>query len=170
MAATAEVVGMFMEQIKVDKNQFWVSDNGKEFFTQEGSNLERYGVSHVGFPPAVHQYLSVCDNSWFGAAKQKWRARGLDYSDDIRSTIAFLADTDSTRLNARSWFQHNLQLHKANPDHEKVAELVGEKNVLEVEYYRECLYDYGIAEGEDVKVLLFPEANDGLDGRYWMWD
>ena len=167
VAADAEIVRRFMDQIDIEKGQVWLSDCGKEFFTKEGSNLEKYGVIHLGFEPAVHQYLSTCDNTWFGAAKKRWRSRGLDYGDDIRASVAFLADLEATRHGAMSWFNRNLQLQKAAPDREGVADLIGEKKVIQVDHYRQCLYEYCIKEGKDARGLLTRDPNDGLDGRYW---
>ena len=91
----------------------------------------------------------------------------MDYGDDIRASVAFLADLEATRHGAVSWFDRNLQLQKAAPDREGVADLIGEKKVIQVDHYRQCLYKYCIKEGKDARGLLTRDPNDGLDGRYW---
>jgi transposase len=167
VSATADVVQMFLDRCELDKDQLWVSDGGKEFWSKEGSVLVPNGVKHIRFPAAVHQYLSACDNNWFGAAKSKWRSRGLDYSDDVGAAVAFLADLEATRGNATEWMNRNLQLGKADPERNLVSDLIGEKKVIEIEHYRQCLYEYCIAEGKDGRGLLTKDPNDGLDGKYW---
>ncbi len=167
VAANASIVRHFMDMLAVEPDHVWLSDGGKEFFTKSGSNLEGYGVIHRGFESAVHQYLSTCDNNWFGAAKRKWRSRGLDYNDDIRAAVAFLADLGATQGSASEWFNRNLQLDRDAPCRESVAKLIGEKKVIQIEYYRQCLYEYCIAENKDARGLLDRDSNDGLDGRYW---
>ena len=165
--AVADVTRRFLEIYQLDPGTLWLSDGGKEFFTTNGSVLEEFGLKHIAFESVVHQYQSSCDNMWFGAAKTKWRSRKLDYSDDILASITFLADLEETRHGAIEWFNRNLQLDKPEPTREAVAQLIGEKKVLETEYYKECFVEYCIAEGQDARGFLQRDPSDGLDGSYW---
>ena len=167
VAASPEIVRHFLDFYEIEPGELWLSDNGKEFFPVQGSVLKEYGLEHLAFIAAVHQYQSTCDNYWFGAAKRKWRTRGLDYSDSITSTVALLSDITATAVDCGAWFDRNLQLNRDAPDRELVSNLIGEKKAFESEYYRDCLYEYCVAFNKDGRALLNPADGDQLDGRYW---
>ena len=58
VAAAAEVIQKFLDKNDIEKGSTWFSDSGNEFFSANGSVLEAKDVTHIAYPPAVHQYLS----------------------------------------------------------------------------------------------------------------
>ena len=71
------------------------SDNGNSFQEKKQDLLVQLGFArHASYPAAVHQYLSPNDNKLHGTAKRKWKTSGVDFSDDVASSISLLHHID----------------------------------------------------------------------------
>jgi hypothetical protein len=167
VAASAEVVQMFLSKNNIEKGSFWMSDNGNEFFSANGSVLERSGVTHIAYPPAVHQYLSPNDNNHHSSAKAKWRTMGIDWSDDIRASVALLKCFDNDQANIRGYFEKNMQCERNIPDIEDMRELIGGKSLTSTSYHKKCMYEYCVAFKKDGRGGEADDYSDHLDGLYW---
>lgn len=167
VAASAEVIQMFLDKIQVDHGSVWLSDCGKEFFPSSGSIFENYGAIHQAYPSPVHQYLSGNDNNHHTAGKNSWRALKIDFSDDIKACVALMHCFDLDAPNIRGYFEANLQCGKSKPDIELVRELIGGKNLCSNSYLMDCMYDYCIAFKKDGRGVVDGDYDDRLDGLYW---
>ena len=88
-----------------------LSDNGNSFKDGEKDILIDLGFKyHLCYPAVVHQYLSPNDNKFHGAAKRKWKNLGLDFTDDVKSSIALLHCLDECCIDVQAWFHNNLRL------------------------------------------------------------
>ena len=102
-----DLLKSFFTYYQVPEGAVVLSDSGNAF----GSGvLEALGFSrHAQYPPAVHQYLSPNDNNLHGAAKQLWRQSGVDFRDDVSSSLLLLKFLDEqTVSHSRSWFDRNM--------------------------------------------------------------
>ena len=45
---------------------------------------------HIRFPPAVHPFLSICDQAVNRDGKVSWRGSGVNLADNGASTIQFI--------------------------------------------------------------------------------
>jgi hypothetical protein len=167
VAASAEVVQMFLDKNDIEKGSFWLSDNGNEFFSANGSVLEPKGVNHIAYPPAVHQYLSPNDNNHHSSGKAKWRNMRINWDDDIRAGVALLKCFDDDQDNLQGYFEKNLQCGRNIPDIEHVRDLIGGKDLISNSYHKRCMYEYCIAFKKDGRGGEAGDYNDGLDG--WKW-
>ena len=86
------------------------SDNGKSFFPGGVSALESLGFAkHASYPAPVHQHLSPNDNRLHGTAKAKWRNSGVDFKDDVESSLLLLNHLDvDLEANGAMWFKRNI--------------------------------------------------------------
>jgi hypothetical protein len=86
------------------------SDNGKSFFPGGASALEPLGFTkHVAYPAPVHPYLSPNDNRLHGTAKRSWRESGVDFKDDVQSSLLLLNHLDvDTSKHGAEWFRRNI--------------------------------------------------------------
>jgi len=86
------------------------SDNGKSFFPGGVSALESLGFArHVSYPAPVHQYLSPNDNRLHGTAKSSWRNSGVDFKDDVESSLLLLNHLDvDLAAHGAKWFERNI--------------------------------------------------------------
>ena len=102
-----DLLKSFFTYYRVPEGAVVLSDSGNAV----GSGvLEALGFSrHAKYPPAVHQYLSPNDNNLHGAAKQLWRQSGVDFRDDVSSSLLLLKLLDEqTVAHSRSWFDPTL--------------------------------------------------------------
>ena len=100
-----------------------LSDLGSSFVNQGKSVLLDIGFQkHICYPAAVHQYLSPNDNRLHGTAKKVWRESGIDYKDDVKSSIFLLHCLDiGIQTQSKMWFDRNMiQLKEL-----EVEELIG---------------------------------------------
>lgn len=167
VAATPDILAQYLALIEVEPEHVWLSDNGKEFFTSEGSSLASRVAKHLPYPAAVHQYLSPNDNNHHSAAKARWRAMGLDYMDDVRASVALLFCLDSDAEHIAGYFQKNMQLNKAHPELGGVTAIIGGEASSNSSYFEDCRYDYCIAFRKDGRGTVERDTNDGLDGKHW---
>ena len=95
---------------------------------------------------------------------------GLDFSDDVTSSIALLHCLDETYSGVESWFNKNLQLETRTPSMEQVEMIIGSDVLLKSVYFQDCLECYRVAIGVDARGSV-PDAPIGLDshldGKYW---
>jgi hypothetical protein len=107
---SAELLQRFFELYELPDDVVVFTDNGKAFFPCGASALEPLGFTkHVPYPAPVHQYLSPNDNRLHGTAKRSWRESGIDFKDDVQSSLLLLnhLDIDISKQGAK-WFQRNI--------------------------------------------------------------
>ena len=131
------------------------SDNGTAFFPGGVSALEALGfVKHVAYPAPVHQYLSPNDNRLHGAAKAKWRNGGVDFKDDVESSLRLLSHLDAELgAHGATWFERNILGLTAESARELIRGRSGQRS--QVDYDRLHAYrsfvglDEGVGPEED---------------------
>jgi transposase len=107
---STELLRRFFALYRIPRNVVVFSDNGKSFFPGGVSALESLGFArHVAYPAPVHQHLSPNDNRLHGTAKASWRNSGVDFKDDVESSLLLLnhLDVDLAAHGAR-WFERNI--------------------------------------------------------------
>jgi hypothetical protein len=109
---SADVLRRFFELYPFPKRKPVIafSDNGAAFFPEGESVLKPLGFTkHVPYPAPVHQYLSPNDNRLHGTAKARWRASGVDFKNDVESSLMLLHYLDmDLRANGKTWFKRNI--------------------------------------------------------------
>lgn len=109
-AESPDLLRMFFELYDIPDDVVVFSDNGKAFSPGGARALEGLGFAkHVAYPAAVHQYLSPNDNRLHGTAKASWRTSGIDFKDDVASSLLLLnhLDVDLSTHGAK-WFKRNI--------------------------------------------------------------
>jgi hypothetical protein len=109
-AESPDLLRIFFELYHVPDDVVVFSDNGRAFFPGGVSALEMLGFAkHVAYPAAVHQYLSPNDNRLHGTAKASWRSSGVDFKDDVASSLLLLNHFDvDISTHSASWFKRNI--------------------------------------------------------------
>ena len=88
---SADLLRRFFEIYRVRSKGVVFSDNGTAFFPGGVSALETIGFEkHVSYPAPVHQHLSPNDNRLHGTAKARWRSSGVDFKDDVESSLMLM--------------------------------------------------------------------------------
>ena len=107
---STDILHRFFALYHIPLNVVVFSDNGKSFFHGGVSVLESIGFAkHVSYPAPVHQYLSPNDNHLHGAAKASWRNSGVDFKDDVESSLLLLNHLDVNLMaHAATWFRRNI--------------------------------------------------------------
>jgi hypothetical protein len=97
----------FFALYQIPLNVVVFSDNGTSFFPGGESILKSLGFAkHVSYPAPVHQYLSPNDNRLHGTAKARWRDSGVDFKDDVESSLLLLNYLDAElNAHAATWFK-----------------------------------------------------------------
>lgn len=167
VAASADIIQMYLDSIELEKGDVFFSDNGKEFFPKGGSILEANGLIHVPYPAPVHQYLSANDNNHHSAAAGTWHGMKLDFRDDVRGSVALLHCFDNDQPNYEGYFETNLQCGFAAPDKERVRTLIGGTDPEASYDMKRLMYDYCIAFKKDGRGSSSDGYADDLDGIYW---
>ena len=108
---SAGLLQCFFELYEIPDNVVVFSDNGSSFFPGGKSALEPLGFTkHVPYPAPVHQYLSPNDNRLHGTAKRSWRESGVDFKDDVQSSLLLLNHLDvDTSKHGAEWFRRNIK-------------------------------------------------------------
>jgi len=164
VSESAELVKKYFEEFIIADDAEIISDAGRAF----KDALVPLGFSnHRVYPGPVHHFLSMNDNRWHGAAKTKWRALDIDFSDDVEATISLLWCLEETAHGIRKWFEQNLQIGSTEIDKEKVELLILGKKVIDDGYYQDCLFEYKLAAGLDARRNYSSPVPDLLDGRFW---
>ncbi|MEI7892455.1 MAG: hypothetical protein WCI05_05160 [Myxococcales bacterium] len=111
--------------------------------------LEELGFEqHAAYPPAVHHYLSPNDNCLHGSAKQRWRTSGVDFRDDVASSLQLLNHLDGDlRDGGKDWWARNM----LKLTHETVEELIAQTAKRRAELNKRRLRDYLVFMGQDPK-------------------
>ena len=119
------------------------------FFPGGVSALEALGFEkHVAYPSAVHQYLSPNDNRLHGAAKARWRNSGVDFKDDVESSLKLLSHLDEDlKAHGATWFERNMLGLTAGSATELIRGRRGQRS--QVDYDRLSAYKNFV--GLDVK-------------------
>jgi len=106
----AELLRRFFALYRIPPNVVAFSDNGRSFFPGGVSALESLGFAkHVPYPAPVHQYLSPNDNRLHGTAKASWRNSGVDFRDDVESSLLLLNHLDVDLVaHGATWFRRNI--------------------------------------------------------------
>jgi transposase len=142
---SAEFLRRFFALYKIPPNVVAFSDNGKSFFPGGVSALEPLGFAkHVSYPAPVHQYLSPNDNRLHGTAKASWRSSGVDFKDDVESSLLLLNHIDVDLVaHGATWFRRNI----LDLTSESARELIRGRSgkMAQVDYDR--LYAYRIFAG-----------------------
>lgn len=109
-SASAGLLRRFFARYQIPRNVVVFSDNGKSFFPGGVSVLESLGFAkHVSYPAPVHQHLSPNDNRLHGTAKARWRNSGVDFKDDVESSLWLLSHLDvELAAHGATWFRRNL--------------------------------------------------------------
>jgi transposase len=142
---SAGLLRHFFELYRIPLNVVVFSDNGKSFFPGGVSVLESLGFAkHVAYPAPVHQHLSPNDNRLHGAAKARWRNSGVDFKDDVESSLLLLSylDVEFTAHGA-TWFKRNIVDLTAESARKLIRGISGKR--AQVDYDR--LYAYHIFAG-----------------------
>lgn len=146
---SADILRRFFEIYRVRSKGVVFSDNGAAFFPGGVSVLETLGFErHVSYPAPVHQHLSPNDNRLHGTAKARWRSSGVDFKDDVESSLMLMhyLDTD-IKNHAKTWFQRNILELTAESAREQIRGRSGQRS--QVDFDR--LSAYGIFAGLDSK-------------------
>jgi transposase len=149
---SSDLLKSFFTYYRVPEGSVALSDYGSAF---SGGVLDALGFSrHVQYPPAVHQYLSPNDNNLHGAAKQLWRQSGVDFCDDVSSSLLLLQRLDAqTVAHSRSWFEHNM----LNLTEDGAASLISGAGERASDLSRERIRAYRAFVGEDASDWESPE-------------
>lgn len=171
VSESPQLLRLFFKMFKVPLQCTILTDNGRSFVEEKEDVLLKLGfASHLCYPAVVHQYLSPNDNKFHGAAKQKWRKMGLDFSDDVTSSIALLHCLDECTCHIPVWFEKNLQLGSPSPMLDQVVSVVGDYSMLDHDHFQECLEKFRVWMGMDARGHV-PDAPPGLDssldGKFW---
>lgn len=107
---SADILRRFFALYRVRKKGIVFSDHGAAFFPGGVSVLKTLGFTkHVAYPSPAHQYLSPNDNRLHGAAKTKWRNSGVDFRDDVDSSLKLLRCLDEELVaHSATWFDRNI--------------------------------------------------------------
>jgi transposase len=155
---SADLLHRFFALYRIPLNVVVFSDNGKSFFPGGVSVLESLGFAkHVSYPAPVHQYLSPNDNRLHGTAKARWRNSGVDFKDDVESSLLLLNHLDvDLAAHGATWFKQNILDLTAKSARELIRGRSGNK--AQADYDR--LYAYHIFAG--LEAIERPEEASAL--------
>lgn len=150
VSESADLLRRFFALYHVRRKEVVFSDNGTAFFPGGVSVLEALGFTkHVAYPAPVHQHLSPNDNRLHGTAKAKWRNSGVDFKDDVESSLGLLNHLDADlEAHGATWFQQNILNLTAESARELIRGRSGQRS--QVDYDR--LYAYKSFGGLDLKI------------------
>jgi len=152
---SAELLLRFFALYQIPPNVVVFSDNGRSFFPGGVSALEPLGFTkHVPYPAPVHQYLSPNDNRLHGTAKASWRNSGVDFKDDVESSLLLLNHLDVDLVaHGATWLERNILSLNAESARELIRGRSGKR--AQVDYDR--LYAYRMFAGLDATQSGGPE-------------
>lgn len=164
VSESADLVRRFWKLYEVPDGAAIFSDEGRSFFPGGVSVLKELGFQqHESYPPAVHHYLSPNDNCLHGSAKQRWRHSGVDFSDDVASSLQLLNHLDcDIRDCGKDWWDRNM----LKLTDKSVEELIAGTAKRRAELTERRLRDYQFFIGEDARDLQEDapsELDDSLD-------
>ena len=164
---SAGLLSRFFALYPIPRNVVVFSDNGKSFFPGGVSVLEPLGFAkHVSYPAPVHQYLSPHDNRLHGTAKARWRNSGVDFKDDVESSLLLLSHLDvDLAAHGATWFKRNILDLTAQSARELIRGKSGER--AQVDYDR--LYAYHTFAGLDATGRLVGRLVCPSPFHGWIW-
>lgn len=163
-----ELLRLFFEHYGVEVDATILSDNGNSFFTDGSSVLVEIGFKdHIFYDSNTHQWASMNDNRRHGTSKHTWRNSGLDFSDDVKSSVALLHYLDRDILKySNYWFHRNILDLEESGVPEVIASAGSKKSKLHKGWLRAYrVFLGGDARGEERNTP--EELKDRLDGLYW---
>jgi hypothetical protein len=144
------------------------TDNGTIFAKDGQSLIESAGYRHVYLPAAVHQYLSVNDNNAHGLAKARWRAKVVDHTDDVTSSLTLLKELGSIDEGTiEGWFIRNYVLAVNNMETAMVERLIVGPDYKFRKWHNLCLFQYMSRFLSPIKRCQ-EVVWSKLDGPYWL--
>ena len=171
-AESPEIIRRFFSLYpNLPKNILIFSDVGNCFF-QDGKDvlLELGFLNHKMYEPIFHHYVSPNDNKLHGVAKNRWRERFQNFSDDVHSSIALLSFLDSANEHSAEYFARNFQYGPAY-DYQVSRDLVDQLCNSEAEEIDlKLMVGYRMWAGMDGRGVDGDTTSDlysGLDGPYW---
>lgn len=170
-----DLVRRFFDFYKIKENVHVFYDGGRSFKEKETCVFDELKVKkHRPYPPPVHQYISPNDNCYHGVGKKKWLNLGLDWEDDVLSSITLLQIFDKIQSEkVQGWFTQNMLGIQERADIEKVMAPLAKKLFDQNPYYRHCLRKYWEQYHPDMLVSsrLVDDApvaiESTFDGAYW---
>jgi hypothetical protein len=157
----------------------------KNVFRESGmlgpfANKEMNGVDFVEFPSSIHQFLSVCDNGWFGPAKTKWRlmekGRRVSRNRDAISSLRLYNELVNVKPEViADAFDQNLFFgRKSAPRKKEIRDFLEEQKggVYATDLVYEALWAfYSDEQAQQLFDLpwntLVKKLTTNLDGEYW---
>src|SRR5581483_3492165 len=132
---SADLLRRFFALYRVRQKGVVFSDNGAAFFLRGVSALEALGFArHVPYPAPVHQYPSPNDNRLHGAAKTRWRNSGVDFKDDVESSLCLLQHLDTEiAAHGASWFRRNILELTAESANELIRGRPGQRSQVDAD-------------------------------------
>jgi hypothetical protein len=168
-AESHQFVHDFLMHYNVDVDRLF-TDGGTSFMMGNLSVAELFGYKHSVFPADVHQYFSPNDNKLHAIAKARWRAMGLDLTDDVRSTLALMHCLDSVAAASNlSNIRRNFLVGEAGDLREAASAIVAGGKTAKIEYHRACyaLYDKIVNRAIKQVPLHARQLACKLDGPKW---
>lgn len=167
-----DLLEIFMRERGIDRQTFIFHDAGSVFGPKKSSVLKGLGYENeIVFEPAVHQFLSTCDNGWFGPAKKKWQKKFRDFDDDITTSIWLLAFLRATYRGVEAHFKKNLLLGITRLKEESVQRLIDDRSEDRRDEDEELKTIYRIFMGMDGRGDVEKRKADplfgNLDGAYY---
>lgn len=173
-----DMVSTFFALHTINKDDHIMSDGGGSFKVGGISIFADLGYDrHAIYPAPVHQFLSPNDNRLHGAAKQRWRAAEIDFSDDVVSSLQLLYELDHIKpMLVKKWFNTNFQLKEdeVTVDATEACIFGFRRNENDrADWFKLCEHDYvEFVAGAPVRgsghVAVKPSALDSMfDGSYW---
>lgn len=141
----AEYVEKALSLWTLEKNSIFLHDDGNAF--KKGSEsvfASRVGDFDLSYPSAVHQFLSPNDNNLHGVAKAKWRNSGLNFADDVNSTLNLMWQLQQVPgLSIREWWVRNFFVQSGWPDKKDYLEVIrsGASHMSELHELCKNLFD-----------------------------
>jgi transposase len=137
---SGDLLRRFFALYQIPLNVVVFSDNGRAFFPGGVSVLESLRFAkHVAYPAPVHQYLSPNDSRLHGTAKASWRNSGVDFSDNVESSLLLLNHLDvDVAAHGATWFERNILGLTAESARELIRGRSGD--TAHVDYDRLCAY------------------------------
>jgi hypothetical protein len=158
-------IGKYREQFQ--KADIVLSDNGAAFQNMKSKWFHETDAKVFYYPASVHQYMSPNDNKLHGAAKGQWRNMGLDFKDDVKSSIMLLNCIDQVASkntgNVVKWFKDNLFLKSDNFNLSSVQELISGRTGEQQSWYRHCIRKYEVY----METKRTGKDASALGGIYW---
>lgn len=147
---SAELLRRFFELYRVRSKEVVFSDNGTAFFPGGVSALEALGFKrHVSYPAPVHQHLSPNDNRLHGTAKARWRNSGVDFKDDVESSLMLLNYLDiDLKKHAKTWFKRNILELTSESAKEQIRGRAGQRSQVDCDR----LSAYNVFAGVEPKI------------------